>query len=127
MPPYIKVNCSKCNIECCLDQKVILLPDEISRIVSLGFDTEYFVELVEGRTYLKNYGGKCVFYDETSKKCKIYEARPFVCRVYPVIYKDGNIGLDIENCPEAGKVSEDDIWDIVPDLIEFVFKLKNQA
>ncbi len=57
----------------------------------------------------------CRFYDETKKGCKIYQARPMVCRCSPFL-SPGQIGLHgiefYEDCP----ASEESVRRIEKDL-----------
>ena len=43
----------------------------------------------------------CMFYDLNNKRCKVYELRPLVCRIYPLVFNDSSISLKV-NC-EYGK------------------------
>jgi hypothetical protein len=54
----------------------------------------------DGLLQLKNVDGNCVFFDPTSKLCKIYSIRPQGCRFYPLIYDidENNCVLD-QDCP----------------------------
>ena len=107
-----------------MEQRVILSEGDIDRLVSIGYDLSFFAVKKGDYYYLREYGGKCVFYDVDSRSCRVYEYRPLVCRLYPLVYQEKNVILDIENCPEAKNIDEDDLWDAVPDLIELVFNLR---
>lgn len=107
-----------------MEQRVILSEKDLDMLVSLGYDLNFFAVKRGSHYYLREYGGKCVFYDVDSGKCRVYKYRPTVCRLYPLVYQDKNVILDIENCPEARNIDEDRLWDVVPDLIELVFNLK---
>ncbi|AIJ06080.1 hypothetical protein JH146_1238 [Methanocaldococcus bathoardescens] len=54
----------------------------------VGFFNGYIGEL-------KEVGGKCIFLDKKTKKCKIYDARPLICRLrpYSVQLRDGKLTL----------------------------------
>ena len=46
---------------------------------------------------LKNHTGKCIFYDNSNKKCKIYPLRPDFCQTFPFTFqsKETSEELDI--------------------------------
>ncbi len=123
MEGYLKVDCSKCNVKCCLEQRVILSERDLDLLTSHGYDLHFFAVKKGRYYYLKEYGGKCIFFDDAKGLCKVYRYRPIVCRLYPLVYQDKQVILDIENCPEAKNLDEDSLWDAVPDLIELVFNL----
>jgi len=81
---------------------MLLLEEDVERIGSLGFKTEYFVVDRDGWLYLRNVNGRCVFND--GKKCSIYENRPLGCRLYPIVYDEdyGIVTLD-DYCPYRGE------------------------
>ncbi len=124
MEGYLRVDCSRCDVKCCIDQRVILSERDIDLLVSKGYKLDSFAVKRGSFYYLREYGGKCVFYDEMGRRCRIYEYRPLVCRLYPLVYQDKHVILDIENCPEAKNIGEDELWNAIPDLIELVFNLK---
>jgi len=47
---------------------------------------------------LKNVGAEnfCVFFDEANNNCMVYESRPSICKMHPMINFDGNFNL---KCP----------------------------
>lgn len=78
---------------------MLLLDEDVNRIVGLGFEQNAFVNFSEGFKVLKNRGkGRCVFHD--GKQCTIYENRPAGCRLYPVIF-DEDLSLQVKDelCP----------------------------
>ena len=107
-----------------MEQRVILSKKDIERICSLGYSLKDFAVFRDGYWFLREYGGKCIFYDVENRKCRIYPYRPNTCRLYPLVYEKGNVYLDIVNCPEAKKIDEESLWDVVPMLIEHVFDIK---
>jgi len=99
----LKVRCSKC----CWDTQMILTPSDIQRIEKLGYKREYFA-FFDGKYWrLKNVNGHCIFLDEKTGLCKIYENRPLGCRAYPIIVDDETnmCVIDIEYCPLAEKIT----------------------
>ena len=48
----------------------------------------------------------CQFYDEKTKDCKIYEVRPLVCTIYPIVLSDNDDYMDIKvNCDYGKEVA----------------------
>jgi Fe-S-cluster containining protein len=66
---------------------------EISRMVVPPIETERGLAFVGLK---KRANGRCYFYDETKKKCSIYDFRPNFCRTFPFTFKL-LIDLDKEN------------------------------
>ncbi|HIQ12773.1 MAG TPA: YkgJ family cysteine cluster protein [Thermoprotei archaeon] len=124
MDEYLKLDCFNCRVRCCLEQRVILSERDIDLLIEAGYKLEYFAVKKGRYYYLREYGGRCIFYDVDTGLCRIYKYRPLVCRLYPLVYQDGNVILDVENCPEASKIDEEMMWNAVPDLIELVYRLK---
>jgi Fe-S-cluster containining protein len=82
-------NCENCG-KCCLDTQMILSQQEVDLIlnnISNKSSTDYFkFKKSKGYYQLRNIDVHCVFFELTSKSCKIYEFRPQGCRFYPLIY-----------------------------------------
>jgi len=78
---------------------MLLLEDDVERIVSLGFKEGSFAVESDGFKMLRNSSsGRCVFHD--GKQCTIYSNRPAGCRLYPVIFdEDLNHPVKDESCP----------------------------
>lgn len=85
----------------CCSYKVALLPGELERIESLGYQKEYFSR---GGSLQKD-NGFCVFLGD-DKSCSIYDRRPVFCRSFP-FYRadDGSIDVDL-SCPGVGRGPE---------------------
>jgi len=119
----VKFRCIKCGI-CCAPTEMELLPDDIERIESLGYRFEDFAEVRDdGTVRLRNVDGHCVFYDPASRSCKIYEHRPIGCRLYPVIYVDGSVGVD-KLCPTWYTVRRSELKRLEPLVRDFVNRAK---
>lgn len=65
---------------------MILLKDDVRRIVSLGFKEDFFAVEFRGFKKLRNNNGRCIFHD--GEQCTIYSNRPSGCRLYPVIFDE---------------------------------------
>lgn len=57
---------------------------EISRMVVPPIETESGLAFVGLK---KRLNGQCFFYDETKKRCSIYDYRPNFCRTFPFTFK----------------------------------------
>ncbi|MCP4194942.1 MAG: YkgJ family cysteine cluster protein [Planctomycetaceae bacterium] len=111
----LKFNCSQCG-DCCTGAPgyVWINKEEISELARVaGFeDVEQFedqyVRKVGIRKSLKEFpNGDCVFFDNKSRKCQVYEARPRQCRTWP--FWDSNLKspeawqATCEICPGSGQ------------------------
>ena len=66
---------------------MLLLEDDVQRIVSLGFKEGSFAVESDGFKMLRNSSSeRCVFHD--GKQCTIYSNRPAGCRLYPIIFDE---------------------------------------
>ena len=70
---------------------MLLLEDDVQRIVSLGFKEGSFAVESDGFKVLRNSSnsnsiGRCVFHD--GEQCTIYSNRPAGCRLYPIIFDE---------------------------------------
>jgi Fe-S-cluster containining protein len=105
---------SICKSLCC-HNCAVLTGDEVSELVSkvranydLELDLKRYFKSVKGEqgTYFaaKMIKGGCIFLNK-EERCRIYECRPVLCRLYPVIDVDT---LD-ERCPMSNRLSKDEI------------------
>ena len=94
---------------CCHETRMLLTSIDVNRIVKLGYKVKSFAEKAECGWRLKNVNGKCFFLE--GNRCKIYEYRPYGCRLYPLIY-------DWSKC----KIMLDDLC---PYKEEFNFQIKD--
>ncbi len=96
-------NCENCG-ECCLETEMILSSKDIELIMKNSIydlqKKDFFFKINLNHFQLKNFEGHCIFFDLSSKKCKIYEFRPQGCRFYPLIYdtNKNKCTLDLD-CP----------------------------
>lgn len=103
--------CRRCGICCQEADPIDLYPKDIRRLASFFSISER--EVIE--EYTKAHPSEpdllafkdsvpCRFYDDAQKGCKIYVARPMVCRCSPFL-SPGQIGLEgleiYEDCPAA--------------------------
>src|SRR6185503_5784997 len=86
----LKFRCTGCG-DCCTGAPgyVWVNKEEIAAIAALvgmevdAFESKY-VRMVGVRKSLVEFkNGDCVFFDNQSRKCQVYEARPRQCRTWP--------------------------------------------
>lgn len=65
---------------------MLLLKEDVRRIVSLGFNEDFFAVEFRGFKSLRNSNSRCVFHD--GEQCTIYPNRPLGCRLYPAIFDE---------------------------------------
>jgi len=104
---FIRAECLKCGL-CCMETEMVLLPEDISVIVELGYQVQDFAVWSEGYWRLKNVDGHCYFYDPAEGTCKIYRYRPLGCRIYPIIYVEG-VGPAVDDvCPLSDTITSEE-------------------
>ena len=103
----MKNKCVDCG-NCCRETEMILSARDVDRIKSFVKNndpknlrtTNFVKKTADGLFQLKNADGHCVFFDPTTKLCKIYEVRPQGCCFYPLIYdSDKKICVLDQDCP----------------------------
>ena len=115
---------------------MLLLEEDVKRIVGLGYKEQFFASGSDGFKVLKNSSeGRCVFHD--GEKCTIYENRPKGCKLYPVIFdEDLMSAVKDELCPHREEFrlspkARQELSDIYPKLIaersERIKKTKNSS
>jgi len=101
--------CLKC-AKCCYGTEMILLKSDIARLKALGYDLSKVAIKVNNYYQLRNINGHCVFLDEETKLCKIYEHRPLGCRLYPIVIDIEELKITVDpECPAAHTVTVEDI------------------
>lgn len=118
-PNYFEVKflCIMCG-KCCLGTEMELLPEDVERIMALGYSLEEFARFDGEKWRLRNIDGHCVFLDVRTNRCTIYEERPIGCRIYPIQYDDHPY-VD-RSCPTWHTVSDGEIRRIGKFLPRFV-------
>ena len=99
----MKNKCEDCGI-CCRETEMILSARDIARIKNKYPKSlrriNFVKKTADGLFQIKNKNGNCVFFDPTTKLCKIYEVRPEGCRFYPLIYNaDTKLCVFDQDCP----------------------------
>ena len=99
----MKNKCVDCGI-CCHETEMILSARDVDRIKNndpknMGI-INFVKKTADGLFQLKNADRYCVFFNTTTKSCKIYEVRPQGCRFYPLIYdSDKKLCVLDQECP----------------------------
>jgi Fe-S-cluster containining protein len=121
--------CQRCGICCQVADPIDLYPKDIRRLASyFNISPEKAVEEFtvphpsEPDLRAFKESAPCRFYDEKEKACRIYQARPMVCRCSPFL-SPGQIGLQgieiYEDCPAARenqqRIERDLEWLLNPD------------
>lgn len=88
-----RYNCLKCPAYCCSYERIDVTQRDIVRLAKHhGVTPEQalrrFTKIKEGDRVLRHqqdtiYKSICMFIDQETRRCTIYEARPAVCRQYP--------------------------------------------
>jgi len=109
----IDFQCQRCGHCCQVADPIDLYPKDIRRLAShFNISEKEALDLytvphpVEPDLRAFKKSAPCRFYDAAQKGCKIYQARPMVCRCSPFL-SPGQIGLQgveiYEDCPAAIK------------------------
>jgi Fe-S-cluster containining protein len=105
--------CQRCGICCQIADPIDIYPKDIRRLAShFNISVEEAIEEYTiphpNESDLRAFKASvpCRFYDEAIKGCKIYQARPMVCRCSPFL-SPGQIGLEgieiYEECPASAE------------------------
>ena len=110
----LKFSCTQCGNCCTGDPGVVWVDDEelndIAEFldVSIGEAKLNYTRLFGRKLSLKEYAnGDCVFFDPSTRQCKVYDDRPRQCRSWP--FWDSNIRTPqrwadtCAICPGSGK------------------------
>jgi len=99
----IIISCKGCYNNCCKHPYLtpILLPSEekefekYSRVIETPFEK---IRLLQ-----KKENGSCIFLEDKTLRCTIYEKRPLECQIYPFLLdfsnEKVNVKLDKRYCP----------------------------
>jgi Fe-S-cluster containining protein len=107
---------------------MLLSEEDIERLENYGYNREEFVCYdKKGFAKLRNNREYCVFYDQQKGCCKVYKYRPLGCRIYPVIYKEGE-GTVVDNlCPMKNTVSKRELKKKSVELMKLLHKIDEEA
>lgn len=100
--------CGNCNHKnCCTDSAVpLVFPKDLEKIKKNDsqYDTHLTTVEIQGKLVhaikKKNGSTECVFWDESTEGCTIYESRPMDCRLYPfdILYVDDSYHWIVYSC-----------------------------
>ncbi len=104
--------CKSCKKQtCCTDSAVpLVFSQDYLDLKSIGKDGKEFLMNIKingkkvNAIKKKNDSNICTFFDESKKKCSIYQNRPFDCRAYPfdILSVDGKYCWIVYSCnPES--------------------------
>lgn len=104
----VEVDCSSCPEKCCTYRgwKIFFIEEERAKVAELyGEDTAAKIDIFKSRK-----GGSsiyavtlpCPFFDSESGNCGIYEARPLICKIFPMELEPitGSVYMDQRVCPK---------------------------
>jgi Fe-S-cluster containining protein len=81
---------------------MLLSPEDLRRIVRLGYELDDFAVKGTDGWSLKNVSGRCVFLAKDG--CTIYPYRPEGCQLYPLIYDETSRQAILDYlCPYASE------------------------
>lgn len=110
----LRFSCTGCG-DCCTGEPgaVWVNEDEITALAAyLGmepaaFEREYVRRRGMRRTLYERFDGDCILFDEETRGCSVYPARPVQCRTWPFWERnvDGQRSWQqtCEECPGSGK------------------------
>ncbi|NVM29625.1 MAG: YkgJ family cysteine cluster protein [Candidatus Helarchaeota archaeon] len=107
---------------------MLLSNDDVRRIRKrTDLARQKFSYLKEGYLYLKNKENSCVFLNDETKRCSIYEARPTGCRFYPIIYDPYSRECIVDkDCSNKENVPIKKVETTCPSLEEFILLLEKE-
>ena len=93
----MKFNCEKCPGYCCSHPRIAVTDHDIARLARHAgisdraarkkFTYRYQADDVDEQILRHHkdtvYKSVCRFFDRETRKCTVYDARPYVCRKYP--------------------------------------------
>ena len=114
----VKIECNKCGY-CCIGTEMELLPEDIERILKLGYKLQEFAKFDGIYWRLKTKNGYCIFFNKKDNTCTIYEYRPIGCRLYPLQWNGFDVEID-KRCPMWFTIPKSEIDRLKPYVKYFV-------
>jgi Fe-S-cluster containining protein len=104
----VEVDCNSCQDKCCTYKgwKIFFTEDERRRVERLyGLNKAALIDQFQSRRGTDPVYAitlPCPFFSEKDGKCGVYDARPLICRIFPVEIEviTGSIYMDRKVCPE---------------------------
>jgi len=120
------MRCSNCGL-CCEETEMELSIKDINALEKAGYSRETFTVMGEdGVNRLRNIDGRCFFYNNADKRCRVYDIKPIGCFTYPVVCTtDGEVIID-ELCPMGGTVSDQELMEKGRILLELVKTIEDE-
>jgi Fe-S-cluster containining protein len=107
---------------------MLLSEEDISRLEKIGYNRKHFVLYdKQGFAKLRNRRGYCFFYDLKKRSCKVYEYRPLGCRIYPVIYNEGEGVVVDKLCPMRDTVSKGELKRNCVEVMKLLHRIDEEA
>jgi len=76
-------------LNCCKNAKIQLIHEDINNIVLYGYYDAYFVDENNGvKTLSTREDGSCVFLNQDTGVCDVYQSRPSGCRFRPYLINE---------------------------------------
>lgn len=96
----VHYSCNKCPAYCCTYKEIEISAYDIERLARhFGLDPDAAMKRFtktnsQGTTMLRHkqdrvFDSACMFLDQKERRCTVYEARPGVCRKYPLSSRCG--------------------------------------
>jgi Fe-S-cluster containining protein len=107
---------------------MLLSSADIERLERASYDSRKFARSDKhGYVRLKNRRGFCVFYDVGEYRCRVYELRPFGCRLYPVIFSEQE-GIVVDDlCPAKNSISRSEMKRKGKKIMELLQRIDGEA
>ena len=99
--PKPQFNCIKCPAYCCSYAEIGATDNDIKRLAKhFGMDPEkarkkFTKKSQDGKSRIlrhqkdEHFGTICQFIDTETRRCTVYEARPYICRAFPGTHRCG--------------------------------------
>jgi Fe-S-cluster containining protein len=68
----------------------------------------------------------CPLYSTYHQRCSFYENRFTGCRIYPVVFIDGKIGID-RSCPGHKEITREQIVEHTPTVLKYMHDITFEA
>ncbi len=121
----------ECESLCCKKNLVVLNEDDVSMLMSSGFELNEITNPLSLKSFLQTLGApsfqqldglnvlrlkhdedeRCVFLEKDGR-CRIYKHRPYYCREFPFKFSGEKIKSSNPLCPGVGKGGERSVSEI---------------
>ena len=88
---------------------MLLSTKDIAQLEKKGYKKEFFTSIDKaGYAVLRNYEGRCAFFDAEKRRCNVYAERPSGCRIYPIIFDEDKGIVADTTCQARKSVTQQD-------------------